>query len=75
MCDTPIIPGTSLKSRYAVLVSFGVLLNGTDLDDVASKVPPELDATMCTHEVLDVQRSSDDRLTAVLPCWESSSIS
>ena len=38
VCDTPIIPGTNLKTRYAVIVSFGILLNGTDLDDVASKV-------------------------------------
>lgn len=37
-CDVPIIPGTNLKMRYAVIVSFGVYLNGTNLDDVASKV-------------------------------------
>lgn len=39
-CDVPIIPGTNLKMRYAVIVSFGVYLNGTNLDDVASKAWP-----------------------------------
>ena len=38
LCDSPIIPGTNLKLRYAVIVSFGILLNGTDLVDVATKV-------------------------------------
>ncbi|KAK9813648.1 hypothetical protein WJX73_001491 [Symbiochloris irregularis] len=37
-CTVPIIPGTNLKMRYAVIVSFGIFLNGTDLDEVASKV-------------------------------------
>ena len=40
-CTSPIVPGTNLRLRYAVIVSFGVLLNGTDLDDIASKVGPE----------------------------------
>lgn len=40
-CASPIVPGTNLRLRYAVIVSFGVLLNGTDLDDIASKVGPE----------------------------------
>ena len=34
------MPGTNLRLRYAVIVSFRVLLNGTDLDDIASKVSP-----------------------------------
>ena len=37
-CSVPIIPGTNLRMRYAVIVSFGVFLNGTDLDSVAAKV-------------------------------------
>ena len=37
-CSSPIVPGTNLRVRYAVIVSFGVLLNGTDLDEIASKV-------------------------------------
>ena len=31
-------PGTDLATRYAVIVSFGVLLKGTALDQVASLV-------------------------------------
>lgn len=30
--------GTDLSSRYAVIVSFGVLLNGTALDEIAARV-------------------------------------
>ena len=37
-CDVPIQPGTNLTIRYAVIVSFGVYLNGTTLDEIASKV-------------------------------------
>lgn len=37
-CTVPVIPGTNLKMRYAVIVSFGIFLNGTDLDEVAAKV-------------------------------------
>ena len=32
------IAGSSPSYRYAVVVSFGVMLNGTALDDIASKV-------------------------------------
>ena len=37
-CQIAIAPGTNLATRYAVIVSFGVLLNGTSLEDVAPKV-------------------------------------
>ena len=37
-CQIAVAPGTNLATRYAVIVSFGVLLNGTSLEDVAPKV-------------------------------------
>ena len=37
-CPVALVPGASPSYRYAVIVSFGVLLNGTALDDIASKV-------------------------------------
>ena len=37
-CTVPVQPGTNLTTRYAVIVSFGVYLNGTTLDEIASKV-------------------------------------
>lgn len=37
-CPVAFIAGSSPSYRYAVIVSFGVLLNGTALDDIASKV-------------------------------------
>lgn len=37
-CNEPVRPGTNLTMRYAVIVSFGVYLNGTTLDEIASKV-------------------------------------
>ena len=37
-CPTPVQPGTNLTMRYAVIVSFGIYLNGTGLDDIASTV-------------------------------------
>ena len=37
-CPVAFIAGSSPSYRYAVVVSFGVLLNGTALDDIASKV-------------------------------------
>ncbi|KAK9825612.1 hypothetical protein WJX74_010253 [Apatococcus lobatus] len=37
-CSIPVIPGTNLRMRYAVIVSFGVFLNGTSLDSIAAKV-------------------------------------
>ena len=30
-CPIVVLPGTSLAARYAVIVSFGVFLNGTSL--------------------------------------------
>ncbi|KAL0046818.1 hypothetical protein WJX82_010658 [Trebouxia sp. C0006] len=36
-CPVALVPGASPSYRYAVIVSFGVLLNGTALDDIASK--------------------------------------
>ena len=36
-CDVPVLPGTNLTMRYAVIVSFGVYLNGTSLADIAAK--------------------------------------
>ena len=39
-CNTPVLPGTNLTTRYAVIVSFGVYLNGTTLDEIAAKVRP-----------------------------------
>jgi hypothetical protein len=41
-CPVAVIPGAPLATRYAVIVSFGVFLNGTSLDDIASKVLPHL---------------------------------
>ncbi|KAK9837118.1 hypothetical protein WJX81_003998 [Elliptochloris bilobata] len=37
-CTVAVQPGTNLTTRYAVIVSFGVFLNGTSLDDIAPKV-------------------------------------
>lgn len=37
-CPVPFIAGSSPSYRYAVVVSFGVMLNGTALDDIAAKV-------------------------------------
>ena len=37
-CAVALVPGASPSYRYAVIVSFGVLLNGTALDDIAAKV-------------------------------------
>jgi len=37
-CPVAVLPGTSLAARYAVIVSFGVYLNGTSLEDIARKV-------------------------------------
>lgn len=37
-CNVPILPGTDLTMRYAVVVSFGITLNGTSLEEVATKV-------------------------------------
>ncbi len=37
-CSVPVQPGTNLTMRYAVIVSFGVYLNGTTLEEIASKV-------------------------------------
>ena len=38
-CAVAVLPGTNLTTRYAVIVSFGVFLNGTSLADIAPKVP------------------------------------
>lgn len=45
-CPVALIAGATPSYRYAVIVSFGVLLNGTALDDIASKVD------CCWHELL-----------------------
>ena len=37
-CQTALQPGTNTSARYAVIVSFGVYLNGTSLADIAQKV-------------------------------------
>jgi hypothetical protein len=39
-CAVPVRPGTNLTTRYAVIVSFGVFLNGTSLADIAPKARP-----------------------------------
>ncbi len=39
-CGVPVRPGTNLTTRYAVIVSFGVFLNGTSLADIAPKARP-----------------------------------
>ena len=39
-CPQAVLPGTNMTTRYAVIVSFGVYLNGTSLSDIAQKVPP-----------------------------------
>ena len=41
-CNVPVRPGTNLSMRYAVIVSFGVYLNGTSLEAIASKVSSAL---------------------------------
>ena len=46
-CPVPLVAGSSVSYRYAVIVSFGVKLNGTALDDIAAKVEPE-----CPHLLL-----------------------
>lgn len=37
-CPVLVLPGTNLAARYAVIVSFGIYLNGTSLEEVAQKV-------------------------------------
>ena len=37
-CPVPLLPGSNISYRYAVIVSFGIKLNGTALDDIAAKV-------------------------------------
>ena len=37
-CPQAVLPGTNMTTRYAVIVSFGVYLNGTSLSDIAQKV-------------------------------------
>ena len=37
-CPAPVLPGSNMTARYAVIVSFGIYLNGTSLDDIAQKV-------------------------------------
>ncbi|CAL8464733.1 g4268 [Coccomyxa elongata] len=37
-CPVAVLPGASLAARYAVIVSFGVYLNGTSLEEIARKV-------------------------------------
>ena len=37
-CPTYVLPGTNMTARYAVIVSFGVYLNGTSLEGIAQKV-------------------------------------
>ena len=37
-CPVAVLPGASLAARYAVIVSFGVFLNGTSLGEIAQKV-------------------------------------
>ena len=39
-CPQAVLPGTNMTTRYAVIVSFGVFLNGTSLSDIAQKVTP-----------------------------------
>ena len=39
-CPQAVLPGTNMTTRYAVIVSFGVYLNGTSLSDIAQKVTP-----------------------------------
>ena len=45
-CPQAVLPGTNMTTRYAVIVSFGVYLNGTSMSDIAQKVTP------CHHTVL-----------------------
>ncbi len=37
-CPAAVLPGSNMTARYAVIVSFGIFLNGTSLDDIAQKV-------------------------------------
>ena len=44
--------GTDLSTRYAVLVSFGVLLNGTALNDIARRVGVNASSTAILHTLV-----------------------
>ncbi len=65
--------GTDLSSRYAVVVSFGVVLNGTTLDDIARRAGVNATST----DILDtlVRRAlppATARLLHVSACARSS---
>ena len=49
-CPQAVLPGTNMTTRYAVIVSFGVYLNGTSLSDIAQKVTPCHCLQMCSEE-------------------------
>lgn len=49
-CAVAVLPGTNLTTRYAVIVSFGVFLNGTSLADIAPKVQWVPYPCLCTAE-------------------------
>lgn len=59
-CDVPVQPGTNLTTRYAVIVTFGVYLNGTTLDEIASKVSSQYKSHLLVL-VLRQNRNSPQR--------------
>lgn len=64
-CPVAYIAGSSPSYRYAVIVSFGVLLNGTALDDIASKVPHNPCVACLDQEcLLCPSQSENERLTS-----------
>jgi hypothetical protein len=48
-CPISVLPGTNLSTRYAVIVSFGVYLNGTSLNDIAYKVGALFGCPFCVY--------------------------
>ena len=51
-CPQAVLPGTNMTTRYAVIVSFGVYLNGTSLSDIAQKVKPYHCLHMCPEKAI-----------------------
>lgn len=76
-CPLQLQPGTNLTMRYAVIVSFGVFLNGTSLDDIAAKVGCLFQRTatvisakmLSQHLALLMSRESQNRSDLIL--WVS----
>lgn len=62
-------PETDLSSRYAVVVSFGVLLNGTALGDIARRAGVDANSSAILDTL--VRSAAAARTTDATPCIQS----